>query len=53
MAKQNIDLKFKHRGTRKCRICGNVRGLIQKYGLYICRKCFRENAEKLGFRKFG
>lgn len=52
MAKQALDLKFRHRGKKKCRLCGNVRGLISKYGLYVCRKCFRENAEDLGFRKY-
>ncbi len=50
--KQSMDLKYKHRGKRKCRICGNVRGLIRKYGMYVCRKCFRENAVKFGFKKY-
>lgn len=39
--------------TRKCRKCGRVgRGIIHKYGLYYCRQCFREEAEKLGFKKY-
>ncbi len=46
------ETRYKHRGNRKCKICGNVRGLIRKYGLYICRKCFRENAGALGFKKY-
>ncbi|MBD3262378.1 MAG: 30S ribosomal protein S14, partial [Candidatus Altiarchaeales archaeon] len=25
--------------------------LIHKYGLNICRRCFREVAESIGFRK--
>lgn len=49
---QMLKTKLRHRGKRKCKICGNVRGLIQKYDLYICRKCFRERAEMLGFRKY-
>lgn len=49
---QKLETKFRHRLKRKCRICGNYRGLIRKYGLYICRKCFRERAESLGFRKY-
>ena len=53
MMADKFDTKYKHRGLRKCKLCGNVRGLIQKYGLYVCRKCFRENAEELGFRKYG
>ena len=49
---QKIETKFKHRGNRKCKFCGNVRGLIRKYDLYICRKCFRERAVELGFKKY-
>ena len=44
--------KYKNRGNRKCKVCGNVRGLIRAYGLNVCRKCFREKAFDLGFRKF-
>jgi small subunit ribosomal protein S14 len=36
----------------KCSFCGNTRGFIGKYGLNICRRCFRLNATKLGFKKF-
>lgn len=49
---QKLETKFRHRLKRKCKFCGNNRGLIQKYALYICRKCFRERAEMLGFRKY-
>ncbi len=48
-----LKTKFKGRGNRKCSVCGNCRGLIRKYGLFVCRKCFRENAEELGFKKLG
>ena len=48
----NID-RYKGKGTRVCRNCGATRGLIRKYGLNICRRCFREVGEKLGFRKYG
>lgn len=37
---------------KKCRLCGRVRGHISKYGLHICRQCFRECALDLGFNKF-
>ncbi len=37
---------------KKCRICGRVRGHISKYGLNLCRQCFREIATKIGFKKF-
>jgi small subunit ribosomal protein S29e len=46
------DLRFKRRGGRMCRFCGGVRGLIRKYGLYTCRKCFRERADAIGFHKY-
>ena len=35
-----------------CRKCGKREGVIRKYGLNYCRQCFREEAEKLGFRKY-
>ncbi|HLD00444.1 MAG TPA: 30S ribosomal protein S14 [Candidatus Nanoarchaeia archaeon] len=37
---------------RKCKNCGRMRGHINKYGLHICRQCFREMAIGLGFKKF-
>jgi ribosomal protein S14 len=48
----SYDLKFKGRGKRKCKICGNARGLIRSYDLYICRRCFREVGRQIGFEKF-
>ncbi|HII53289.1 30S ribosomal protein S14 [Candidatus Micrarchaeota archaeon CG08_land_8_20_14_0_20_49_17] len=48
----NIDDRFEGKGTRKCQLCGNVSGLIRKYKLYVCRRCFREAGESLGFRKY-
>jgi len=42
----------KRTGERKCRICGNGRGLIRAYGLSICRRCFRECATEMGFSKY-
>jgi len=44
--------KFKGKGLRKCRFCGSARGVTRKYKLYICRRCFREVGEQIGFRKF-
>lgn len=37
--------------SRRCRICLNARGVIQKYALIMCRKCFRERANIIGFNK--
>ena len=39
------------RGVTRCELCGTTRGHIGKYGLSICRRCFRLNATKLGFKK--
>ena len=33
------------------RVCNNTHGLIRKYGLMICRRCFREYAVDIGFKK--
>ncbi len=40
------------KGSRRCIRCGTHQGIIRSYGLNICRRCFRETAEKLGFRKY-
>ncbi len=40
------------KGDRLCRICGCKSGLIRSYGLNICRRCFREAASQLGFKKY-
>lgn len=37
---------------RPCKICGRIGGHIQAYDLQLCRQCFRENAKKLGFKKY-
>ncbi|MBT3416464.1 30S ribosomal protein S14 [Candidatus Woesearchaeota archaeon] len=37
---------------KKCKMCGRNGGHIQKYGLSLCRQCFRETAKKLGFKKY-
>ncbi|KAI5171470.1 small subunit ribosomal protein S29e [Nematocida sp. LUAm3] len=39
------------RGSRECRSCFNHRGLIRKYDLFMCRRCFREYALDIGFQK--
>ena len=36
----------------KCKRCGTYHGLISKYGINLCRRCFREVAIKMGFKKF-
>ncbi len=38
--------------TRACGHCGRHRAHINKYGLHLCRQCFRQYASELGFKKF-
>ncbi len=33
------------------RVCTHRAGLIRKYGLNICRQCFREKSQDIGFIK--
>jgi len=47
-----------HKGLREwrltyhhSRVCTHPAGLIRKYGLNICRQCFREKAADIGFVK--
>ena len=38
--------------ARVCRICGAKNVVIRKYGLLICRRCFKDVAERIGFKKY-
>ena len=38
-------------GLIRCMRCGSRRRHIDKYGLNICGRCFREVAKELGFKK--
>jgi small subunit ribosomal protein S14 len=38
--------------TKKCRICGRTGSHISKYGINLCRHCFRDSALKIGFKKY-
>jgi small subunit ribosomal protein S14 len=35
-----------------CVRCGQTGAVIQKYDLMLCRQCFREVAEEMGFKKY-
>jgi len=39
------------KGSRECRVCGARQGLIRKYSMMVCRRCFREIAKEVGFKK--
>ncbi len=38
--------------TKCCKRCGSNKGHIGKYSIGLCRKCFREIAPKIGFKKY-
>lgn len=40
------------RGANECRRCSRKAGLVRKYGVYLCRQCFREIARQMGFEKY-
>ena len=51
------DVKIKerevYRGRIKgCVLCDRKRGLVRRYGLNLCRQCFRDKAMELGFKKY-
>ena len=37
---------------QKCENCGRFGAHISQYNLHLCRHCFRELAEELGFKKY-
>lgn len=48
----HIKAPLKARDGGGCRVCNSRRGLIRKYGLELCRRCFREYAGEIGFVKY-
>lgn len=38
--------------SKRCKMCGTTRAHISKYGLHLCRRCFRDYAQKIGFKKY-
>ncbi|WP_084761140.1 30S ribosomal protein S14 [Caldivirga sp. MU80] len=40
------------RGSLRCVRCGTHEAVIRRYGLMLCRRCFREVAPQLGFKKY-
>jgi len=39
-------------GLKRCRRCGRYGAHISKYGLELCRCCFRDTATQIGFKKY-
>jgi len=53
MGKQQLKKVRKFgKGSRPCQRCGAYGPTIRRYGLNVCRHCFREVAVKLGFKKY-
>jgi|TARA_Y100000310_G_scaffold159627_1_gene159235 ribosomal protein S14 len=51
--KHNAPKKRKHgKSLERCKLCANNRGLITSYKIMLCRRCFRLNAQKIGFKKY-
>ena len=51
------DVKIKEREVYRgriegCVLCDRKRGLGRRYGLNLCRQCFRDKAMELGFKKY-
>ena len=38
--------------AKKCERCGRFGAHIKQYNLNLCRQCFREIAEEIGFKKY-
>jgi small subunit ribosomal protein S14 len=38
--------------VKKCERCGRFGAHISQYNLNLCRQCFREIAEEIGFKKY-
>jgi len=38
--------------ARKCERCGRFGAHIKQYNINLCRQCFREIAEEIGFQKY-
>ncbi len=38
--------------VKRCEKCGRFGAHISSYGLELCRHCFREIAEVIGFKKY-
>ena len=49
MAGLRKKLKSRRHG---CERCNRQRGIVRRYGMHLCRQCFREMAPEIGFKKY-
>jgi len=40
------------KNNKRCILCGNPRGRVMIYNLGLCRRCFKNNAKRMGFKKY-
>ncbi len=40
------------KASKRCERCGRFGAHISSYGINLCRHCFREVAEEIGFKKY-
>lgn len=40
------------KSLKRCRLCGRIGGHVSKYGIDLCRQCFRDTATNIGFKKY-
>lgn len=40
------------RARHKCVRCGTTHGFVSRFGLNLCRRCFRQIATKIGFKQY-
>jgi small subunit ribosomal protein S29e len=45
-------MKKRSVGIRQCKICKSRKGMVRKYSLGICRRCFKDRAQDLGWEKY-
>ncbi len=51
-SKEQRKKRIMGKASRTCIRCGTHHSIIRRYDLNVCRRCFREIAVKLGFRKY-
>ena len=44
--------KTMNRKPKECKMCGSQKAFVGKYNLNLCKRCFKQNAERLGFKKY-
>ncbi|MBI4210137.1 MAG: 30S ribosomal protein S14 [Candidatus Diapherotrites archaeon] len=51
MSENKVDKGWKVKPSI-CSMCGSHKGVMKRYNLHLCRRCFKEHAPGLGFKKY-